>query len=281
MAIFFADSGIGFSFDFSYIICLYKELMSDGVVIKPSSSLEMDHRLENIFEMPHPLDERSINQFVNNAFENPEGRLTSTQRMFILMYSVFEVYRTVISSYLIVFVPQNCDGYSCTISQNCSPTDELESAAISMNTLMAAYFCGMFLLEKERERTVKRHLIVDKSSATDKEYLIAMMQSMDEKPREEILRINNWYRVYTRGLLLFFFVNIGVSGTVIYKNYLNNTTATVFITNALFMINRIYKAIRITSSGEYNIYSAYRSDSILYNRDRTTWLKKETESALL
>lgn len=266
--------------------------ITQDYVIKPSPPIAVNDafycRGEEIFEIPRPeamttqhsLDERSINQFVNNVFENPEGRLTTAQRLFILLYSMFEVYRTVISSYLTVFVPQNCDGYSCTISQNCSPTDDLEAAAISINTMMAAYFCGMFLLEKERERTVKRYLVVDKSSPTDKEYLIAMIHTMEVKPREEILRVNNWYRIYTRGLLLFFFVNIGVSGTVIYKNYLNNTTVIVFITNALFMINRIYKAIRITSSGEYNIYSAYRSDSILYNRDRATWLKNETTESL-
>ena len=34
------------------------------------------------------------------------------------------------------------------------------------------------------------------------------------------------------------------------------------------MINRIHKALKITSSGEYNIYSAYRSDNLLYNRYR-------------
>ena len=219
-----------------------------------------------------------VDKFISNLFENPDGRVTTTQRAFIVLYSLFEAYRTVISSYLVVFVPQNCGGYSCTIAQNVVPVNNLEIAGISMNAIMAAYFCGLFFLEKRRERTVKQYLVADKSSPTNKEYLISMLHSMDPKSREEILNVNVLYRIYSQVLLVLFIVNVSVSAVVVNDNYLNNTTVTVFITNALFMINRIYKAMRITSSGEYNIYSAYRSDGILYNRDRTTWLRDATDA---
>ena len=220
---------------------------------------------------------RAFNKFLNNLFENPEGRISSTQRVFMVLYSLFEVYRIVISSYLIVFVPQNCGGYSCTIIQNVTPRDELEMAAISLNSVMAAYFLALLFIEFIREKKVRQYLIADKSTATDKDYLIKMMSIMKSSSREEILRLNNLYRFHSHTLLIFFFVNVGLSCSVIYKNYLNNNTVTVFITNALFMINRIHKALKITSSGEYNIYSAYRTDSLLYNRDRETWLNKQME----
>jgi hypothetical protein len=218
---------------------------------------------------------RVFNKFLNNLFENPEGRLSNTQRAFIVLYSMFEVYRVIISSYLIVFVPQNCDGYSCTILQNFRPNDNLEIAAISINSFMALYFVALFSIEFMREKTIRKHLIPDKEATTDKVYLIKMLTSMNSDNREEILWFNNIYRIHSHTLLVCFFVNVGVSCTVIYKNYLNNTTVTVFITNALFMINRIHKALKITSSGEYNIYSAYRTDSMLYNRDRDTWLERQ------
>lgn len=223
----------------------------------------------------------ALDKFVSNLFENPDGRVSTSQRIFIVLYSLFEAYRTVISSYLVVFVPQNCGGYSCTITQNIAPSNSLEIAGISMNTVMAAYFCGLFFLEKRREKTVKLYLVADKSSPTDKEYLISMLKLMDPKSREDILNINVFYRIYSQVLLCLFIVNMSVSAAVVNNNYLNNTTVTVFITNALFMINRIYKAMRITSSGEYNIYSAYRSDGILYNRDRTTWLREDSNAFVL
>ena len=218
----------------------------------------------------------SFNSIVNNLFENPDGIMTNTQRTFIVIYTACEAYRTIISSYLVVFVPQNCGGYSCTLIQNTIPMDNLETAAIAMNTCMAFYFCALFYVERERETVVNLHLVSDKKSPTNKEYLMDMINSMDALPKRKIMRLNNWYRFCAQSILLVFFVNVTLSCVVIYKNYLNNTTATVFITNALVSINRIYKALKITSSGEYNIYSAYRTDSMLYNRDRSTWLQHET-----
>jgi hypothetical protein len=224
----------------------------------------------------------SFSTLINNLFENPEGKVTNTQKMTIVVFSCFEAYRTVISSFLIVFVPQKCEyGLSCTILQNLLPTDDIEVAAISINTFMALYFCGLFAIERIRETTIKTYLIADKSAATDKEYLIQMLSSMNEAERNKILWINRLYRKISQFLLLLFFINAGISCVVIRKNYLNNTTVTVFITNTLFMINRIYKAIKTTSSGEYNIYSAYLSDSVLYNRNRSGWLQKETFSHMV
>lgn len=209
-----------------------------------------------------------VTKLVNNLFENPEGRMTGTQRSIIIASTAFEAYRTIISSFLIVFVPQKCGGYSCTILENIIPKDDLEIAAISINTFMGVYFCLLFSIERARESVIKHYFIADKSSPTDKEYLVKMLSEMKPTHRRTILQINRTYRILSQVLLLIFFINAGVSCVVIWKNYLNNTTVTVFITNALFMINRIHKALKITSSGEYNIYSAYRSDHLLYNRCR-------------
>jgi hypothetical protein len=222
---------------------------------------------------------RVLSACLNNIFENPEGRLSTGQRLFIILYSLFEIYRVVISSYLIVFVPQSCGGYSCTILQNIQPNDDLEVAALTFNTFMAFYFVVLFSIEFAREKKIRQYMIADKSSSTDKDYLIRTLSNMKPESREDILWLNNVYRFHSHTLLVVFCVNMGISCTVIYKNYLNNTTFTVFTTNALFMINRIHKALKITSSGEYNIYSAYRTDSILYNRDKETWLDKEMKAS--
>lgn len=210
----------------------------------------------------------TFSNFVNNLFENPEGRLTNMQRIAIIIYTCFETYRTIISSFLTVFVPQNCGGYSCSILENIIPKDDIEIAAISINTFMAFYFCILFMIESTRETIVKKYLTNDKSYTTNKGYLIKMLSSMKENERNEMFTMNAVYRGFAQGLLIFFFINAGISCVVIQKNYLNNTTSTVFITNMFFTINRIHKALKITSSGEYNIYSTYRSENLIYNRYR-------------
>ena len=219
----------------------------------------------------------TINSIIVNLFENPDQRLTNIKRISIVIYATYESYRTIISSFLIVFVPQNCGGYSCSILENVRPVNNYEIAAITLNALMAIYFCALFYLERERENAISLYLVSDNKSPTDKEYLMHTIDAMEPGPKRKITRLNNWYRFLTQNILFCFFVNVSVSCVVIYNNYLNNTTFTVFVTNALFMINRIYKALKITSSGEYNIYSAYRTEQMLYNRDRSTWLQHQTE----
>jgi hypothetical protein len=232
-----------------------------------SKSDEQNSFRNRFYSTPRTMS-AAFTKVVNNLFENPEGRMTNLQRVSIILFTCFEAYRTIISSYLTVFVPQKCDGYSCTILQNIIPKDNLEVAAISINTFMALYFCVLFTAERIRETTVKNYLVPDKSYPTDKEYLVKMISIMNPHERKQILRLNRIYRMLAQLLLLVFFANASISCIIIQKNYLNNTTVTVFITNTLFMINRIHKALKITSSGEYNIYSAYRSDNLLYNRYR-------------
>ena len=222
----------------------------------------------------------TFTKVVNNLFENPEGRLSTSQKVTIVAFTGFEAYRTVISSFLTVFVPQSCDGYACSILQNLIPKNELEITAISINTFMALYFCVLFTIERVRETTIKKYLIADKNAVTNKDYLVNMLYEMNVNERRKILGINRIYRAFAQFLLLLFFVNAGVSCVVIRENYLNNTTVTVFITNTFFMINRIHKALKITSSGEYNIYSAYRSENLLYNRNRGAWLQREISNII-
>jgi hypothetical protein len=240
-----------------------------------------------LFEFPNPLDrvpsflleseERSkhecsrvISRWVYNAFENPDGKVTYLQATFILLHSIFEVYRAVISSFLTVFVPQRCpDGLICSIYDNVVPRDQLERVAIGFNAFMAFYFCTLYLFECVRERRVQSCLAIAKEAPTSKTHLVDMMCKMDRDARTQLLRMNNTYRLTGIYMMMFFFVNSGLSWAVVYKNYLDNTTFITFTTNALFMVTKLYGVLKITSSGEYNIYSAYLNDYLIYNSEKS------------
>jgi hypothetical protein len=220
---------------------------------------------------------RVVNRFIFNAFENEDGKVTYLQSAFIVLHSFFEVYRAVISSFLTVFVPQRCpDGLICSLYDNVVPRDQLERIAIGFNAFMAAYFCMLFLFEATRERRIQAYLAISKEAPRSKKHLVDLMCKMDHGNRTELLRINNSYRLTGIYMMVFFFVNSGLSWAVVYKNYLDNTTFITFTTNALFMITKLYGVLKITSSGEYNIYSAYLNDNLVYNVG-----SKEMRSALL
>jgi hypothetical protein len=210
---------------------------------------------------------RVVNRFIYNAFENEDGKVTYLQAAFIVVHSIFEVYRAVISSFLTVFVPQRCpNGLICSLYDNVVPRDQLESLAIGFNAFMAFYFCMLFLFEATRERQIQEYLAISKEAPRSKKHLVDLMCNMDKDERTELLRINNSYRLTGIYMMVFFFVNSGLSWAVVYKNYLDNSTFITFTTNALFMINKLYGVLKITSSGEYNIYSAYLNDNLVYNK---------------
>lgn len=250
-----------------------------------------------LFEFPNPLDrvpsflleseERSkhecsrvVSRWVYNAFENPDGKVTYLQATFIMLHSFFEVYRAVISSFLTVFVPQRCpDGLICSIYDNVVPRDQLERVAIGFNAFMAFYFCTLYLFECVRERRIQACLAIAKEAPTSKTHLVDMLCKMDRDSRTQLLRMNNTYRLTGIYMMMFFFVNSGLSWAVVYKNYLDNTTFITFTTNALFMVTKLYGVLKITSSGEYNIYSAYLNDYLIYNTEKTK-LELESEADL-
>jgi len=240
-----------------------------------------------LFEFPNPLDrvpsflqeseERSkhecsrvISRCVYNAFENPDGKVSYLQATFIVLHSIFEVYRAVISSFLTVFVPQRCPGGRiCSLYDNVVPRDQLERIAIGFNAFMAFYFCTLYFFEYLRERRIQSRLAIAKEAPTSKTYLVNMMCKMDHDVRGPLLRINNTYRLTGIYMMMFFFVNSGLSWAVVYKNYLDNSTFITFTTNALFMVTKLYGVLKITSSGEYNIYSAYFNDYLVYNSEKS------------
>jgi hypothetical protein len=133
----------------------------------------------------------------------------------------------------------------------------------------------LFLFEATRERRIQAYLAISKEAPRSKKHLVELMCKMDHGDRTELLRVNNSYRLTGIYMMVFFFVNSGLSWAVVYKNYLDNTTFITFTTNALFMITKLYGVLKITSSGEYNIYSAYLNDNLVYNEET-----KEMRSAL-
>jgi hypothetical protein len=217
-------------------------------------------------------DFEAIEFNLNHLMEDAESKLTITQRSLIYMKTAFEIYRTIISSLLIVFVPQKCGNHPCSIMENIMPETSLEYVTLSMNFILAFYFYAMYFIEIQRESIINEYLIYDRNMPTDKDHLQRMLSTMDGKTKKKIMDINLVYRGFGRFLILVFLVNLFLSGVVSYNKFLNNTTLITYTTNSLFMITKIFRVLRITSSGEYVIYSAYRNDNLIYNRDKAAFL---------
>lgn len=217
-------------------------------------------------------DFETIETSLNNLMENADSKLTITQRCLIYTKNAFEIYRTIISSLLVVFVPQKCGENLCSLFENIIPDSSLEYVAISFNFILAIYFYFLYLIELKREYIIEKKLFYDREMPTDKRHLEKMLNSMNSSTKKKVMDINLVYRGFGRFLILVFLLNIFLSGVVVYHNFLNNTTLITYTTNSLFMVTKIFRVLRITSSGDYIIYSAYRNDNLIYNRDKAAFL---------
>ena len=77
-----------------------------------------------------------------------------------------------------------------------------------------------------------------------------------------------------------FVVNAGISGYVVFVNYLDDKTLTVYLTNILFMALKVKETYDIVNTKKNVFYSAYLTDRIQFNNVDEDKVIQLTEKAL-
>uniref|UniRef100_A0A6C0JXA1 Uncharacterized protein n=1 Tax=viral metagenome TaxID=1070528 RepID=A0A6C0JXA1_9ZZZZ len=187
---------------------------------------------------------------------------------------LFELYKTMIGSFLTVFTAQRCGQQTCTIWENIVPKNDLELAGIVINFLMATTLLIEYIFEIMREAYLIKYLKYDKSLANNGEHIAELYENTDKSIFRKLIPLYVIYIRFSYVVLLIYFVNVGLSAVIVAGNYYDNTSIFSFITNALFIIYKIYNVVEITSyRGDY-FYSAYKRKNIHYNDIKPKYLLK-------
>ncbi len=80
-----------------------------------------------------------------------------------------ELYRVMISSLLIIFVPQLCDDHVCSLMENLHPDDQLYFTGLIINYITGISFIVMYIFEMRREEKLIKLLEVNNTISTDNE----------------------------------------------------------------------------------------------------------------
>ena len=83
------------------------------------------------------------------------------QRAYIVFIVPFELYRVVVSSLLILFVPQRCDGELCSMSENLVSDNDTYSVGLIVNWVTLGSFVVMYFFEVLREHYMIEYLQVN------------------------------------------------------------------------------------------------------------------------
>lgn len=205
--------------------------------------------------------------FVNKFKSKNKDEITGFQIVETCMYVCFELYKTIIGSFLIVFTSQKCGNKTCTIWENFLPRSNIEYSALVFNFFMAFTLFTEYIFEILREYYLMKYLKYDNNTGNNGYTIAETYEFSNKKIFKKLIPLYKIYIRFSYVVLFVYVVNIILSGIVISKNYYDNTTLISFVTNALFIIYKIYNVVDITSYKGNYFYSAYKKKkySLQYN----------------
>lgn len=223
--------------------------------------------------------------FFSPIFDNDESKLTKSKKLVILVRLSFELYKTMIGSYLTIFTPQKCNDGICTLTDNLIPKDNMEIAALAINSFMAFSLLCEYMIEFTREKVLRLYFENDPRLPIEKEYFTNLLGILDTKKatllNEKTIIIRYIFQLYRRiGIILLsiYIANITISGIVIYKNYYDKSSLFGFVTNALFIVFKMASILKIAIHSIKIPYSAYIESPVAFNSLKPEYIQSEIKA---
>jgi cytochrome b subunit of formate dehydrogenase len=189
----------------------------------------------------------------------------NNQKINVAISVALELYRVLVSSLLILFVPQDCDGHLCTLTENMETTSQIYTTGLFFNFTTMFVFLMMYTLEVKRENRLITYLDVNKSMASDNDSVGQVLQKLPSEKRNSILTLDVYYQKVAYVAMGAFVINSIISGIVVYQYSLGNQTTTTIITNILFMVSKMSDVYLTVNTDKNVFYSAYLKGKIQYN----------------
>jgi hypothetical protein len=188
-----------------------------------------------------------------------------SQKIGIIPTVAFEIYRVVISTCLILFVPQKCEDHVCELKENLELENKKYTAGVVVNFVTLACFLALYFVEVRRENTLINYLEVSANVASDN---VSVGKTLELLPKEKQASIHFLDKCYQRGgffIIFLFLTNAILSGFVVSDYYLDKQTTSTFVTNILFIITKLIDIYTVANTEDNIFYSAYLKGRIQYN----------------
>jgi len=179
----------------------------------------------------------------------------------VLAISLAALYSNVISSFLAVFVPQNCPtviagagrnvtvvNTECTYQQNTYiDISPYNAFTLVVNLVTCIALIVGFYIEWRRDMFIISHFDIEESKGDDDlKLLLAEPSPYHDSLRLTLASYNRVYRNYFIFLLILFIVNVCVSGVLVFHYYYADyRTATTFLTSISLVSARLYCALYV------------------------------------
>ena len=203
----------------------------------------------------------------NNLLKEEDNSQDYKQKFSVLATLSLELYRMLTSSLLILFVPQNCGGELCTITENLvwDPDQHLYNTGIFFNFLTLFTFTTLYYIEVKRENRLIKYLDVNPNLPMSNEAVKNTLENISLNKKNKILSVDKQYQIISYISICIFALNSLISGIVVFNFYLGSQTTTTLITSLLFMITKLFNIYSISNTEQNIFYSAYMTTRIQFN----------------
>lgn len=185
------------------------------------------------------------------------------QKCYVLIEFLIEIYRIVIGTCLITFVPQKCGdvncGYTWVVFGN-----SVFAIAFYINMITLGCFLILYIIEIIRENKIINYLEVNIYLGNDNVVVGEKIQKLNPIKRKRLYWIDTIYVGWAGFCICCFGTNTIFSGIVILRN-LDNKAITGFVTNILFMFIKIYRIYFVIHTEKNIFYSAYLMNFVQFN----------------
>tara|TARA_B100000900_G_C20598652_1_gene724545 strand:+ start:2179 stop:2910 length:732 start_codon:yes stop_codon:yes gene_type:complete len=188
------------------------------------------------------------------------------QKVNMYISFITEVYRALMGSFLILFVPQKCGDHICGMGDNISTGNNLIDSAFGFNVIVCTLILHMYYAEIRRETKMIDYLHINPELPRDNDAVGEALVKLPEHKRDAIWWWDNYYKRSGQVAMFGYIINMVLSGIVILKDhYLDDKTLTVFVTNGLFMALKLNDTQTVTATDKNIFLSAYLTRRIQYN----------------
>ena len=225
--------------------------------------MEIEIQTVDIYQMPNVP-----NKPVKPCCGSIRSKLSNqdfTQKIDMVISFVIELYRVLMGTMLLVFVPQNCGEETCSTLNYMFNNNPEYTANSSINIITLAAFIYLYVVEIKRETTVIDYLDVNKSVACDNASVGKALLLLPENKRMTVLNLDHSYQTACYIAMVCFLVNTIFSAISVHRNYLDSKTASVFVTNVVFLAGKLIDANALANTEKNIFYSAYLKERVQYN----------------
>lgn len=199
------------------------------------------------------------------------------QRLSTALSMILEFYKVLMGTFLVVFVPQQCNDKTCTMSENFFNGKVLNTVGNSSNVITFLSIGTLYVLEYQREHWCIKYLDIDDEKSTNN-----LDNEIEAYPKykKQMARLNRdyLYGVYISSFLMI--VNFIISGFTVYQSYAGTSSITSFLSFFMLVSMKLYSAWNVgrLSLKYERANSAYMKEPKTYNTIDADYRIKDIEN---